>query len=298
MKSFIINHLPGIFVRLFAAPYVSGNSIEKGIAKADELWNKYGFSSTMDLLGESVYTREEVERNIATYIELIDKVGDRNKYITISIKPSALGSHEGEEYCKESMRKIIDYAYNKNIKITIDMEDHTFTDLTLKIYKELLQDYPTLGTVIQSRLHRTQKDVDGLKGYKARIRTCIGIYNEPPEIALIDKTQMKEKLMKIAEQMIEDGHFVEFGTHDKKYIHRMIDLAHEKGWGSDKLEFQMLLGVPLKKIQQEILQKGYVVRLYVPFATDWKYAVPYLKRRLNNNPKMGIYVIKNLLHLN
>lgn len=35
------------------------------------------------------------------------------------------------------------------------------------------------------------------------------------------------------------------------------------------------------------------MRLYVPFAEDWKYAVHYLKRRLAANPAMAAMVMKN-----
>jgi hypothetical protein len=37
-----------------------------------------------------------------------------------------------------------------------------------------------------------------------------------------------------------------------------------------------------------------VMRLYVPFAEEWEYAIAYCKRRMAANPMMGAYVMKNL----
>jgi hypothetical protein len=56
----------------------------------------------------------------------------------------------------------------------------------------------------------------------------------------------------------------------------------------------MLLGVPRTQIQQEIVKRGQIIRLYVPFAEDWKYAVRYMKRRLAHSPSMAFMVMKNL----
>lgn len=293
MKTWIINLLPGFLIKNFAKPYVSGDSIEKGVDRADRLWNEEGIYSTLDLLGEEVTTREDVEVNIATYLELADKVQGK-KYITISYKPSSLGSHEGEEYVFTNLKKILDYYTEREIELTLDMEDYTFTDLTLKIYFDLLKKYPSYGTVIQSRLFRTEDDILLFQGKKGRVRSCIGIYNESKDIALTDKFEMKQQMVKFSQYLIEQGSYVEFATHDEETLIQMLELAREKGWTGDQLEFQQLLGVPIRTTQKILMEDGFKVRLYVPFVVDWKYAIPYLKRRLANNPKMAFYVIKHL----
>lgn len=297
LRRIIVNMMPGFVVRFFAKPYVSGNSIDKGISKTEELWNENKLSSTLDLLGEAVYSRNDVQDNVQVYLELLDKLKGKS-FVSVSVKPSALGSHESEEYLEENLRIILDAAIESNIKITLDMEDHTFTDLTLRIYKKLLKDYPTWGTVLQSRLFRTMDDIKAMDDLKVRVRLCIGIYNEDKSIALTNKRDMKDELVKMAEYLIDKGHYVEFATHDKEYLKKFLEIAKNKGYTSDQLEFQQLMGVPLLDLQREIIDAGYVVRLYVPFATKWSSATPYLKRRLINNPKMVIYVLKNMLHLN
>jgi hypothetical protein len=51
----------------------------------------------------------------------------------------------------------------------------------------------------------------------------------------------------------------------------------------------------MQAFQDELIQNGIVVRLYVPFAEKWKYATAYCKRRLVANPAMAAYVLKNIL---
>lgn len=284
--------MPGFVIRYFARPYVSGDSIEKGIAKADDLWRQRGVSSTLDLLGEEVFSIEEVEENVSVYIELLERLSGK-KYVTVSLKPSSLGYHDGIEYCIEIIEKILSKAEEVNIPITLDMEDYNFTDDTLTMYKKLLQKFPNFGTVIQSRLFRTKEDIIGLKDHPGRIRICIGIYNEHKDIALTNKDEMKKKLTEFTELLVEQGNYVEIATHDKSTLEEILQLADEKSWTSDQIEFQQLMGVPMTKIQTEILEK-YKVRLYVPFTTHWDKALPYLRRRMINNPAMGVYVLKNL----
>ena len=105
---------------------------------------------------------------------------------------------------------------------------------------------------------------------------------------------MKEKLINYTHQLINDGHYVEVATQDKTYINKLLDDYDQLGWKSNQIEFQQLLGVPMKSTQDKIISKNIKNRLYVPFATKWDYALPYLKRRLNNNPKMAIYVLNHI----
>ncbi|MHA2250698.1 MAG: proline dehydrogenase family protein [Candidatus Kariarchaeaceae archaeon] len=294
MKDFLVGLLPSFLVRIFARPYVSGNSIEKGVAKADELWNTRKITSTLDLLGEAVYTLEDVDRIVNTYLELINKIKGK-EYTTVSVKPTAIGIHENYETCKKNLEKILEAGKKASIPITLDMEEHDYTDITLQLYRDLLPVYPNFGTVLQTRLFRTWDDITKLKDLKMRIRICIGIYKEDASIALTKKSEMKEELVKMTKQLIENGAFVEVATQDEETIKQILELAKEHGWTPENLEFQQLMGVPLKKVQNELLELGFVVRLYVPFATDWKYATPYLKRRLANNPKMAFYVLKHMV---
>jgi proline dehydrogenase len=295
VKKFFINLAPTSLVKLFASPYVAGDSIQAAISTAQSLWEQRRVYSTIDLLGEELENDEEVDYTIDVYGRLIEALGEQ-KFATISLKPSQLGSHRGTDHCRKIIEGIVAQADTFGIPITLDMEDHPFTDMTLDIFRTIHKNYPSFGTVLQSRLFRTGKDLKSIEGLNARIRICIGIYNEPKDIALQSKPKMKKKLLEQVEILFKDGHYPEIATHDEAVITEALNIAERLNIKKDQYEVQMLMGVPKQTYQNQLIQSGILVRLYVPFAEKWKYATAYAKRRLAANPAMGIYIAKNMLH--
>lgn len=294
LKKFVINLAPTPLVKLFASPYVAGDSIALTTSTAQKFWEQRHVCSTIDLLGEELEDDEEVKYSVGVYERLIEALGQQ-EYATISLKPTQLGSHRGTEHCGKIIEGIVAKAEKYNIKVTLDMEDHNFTDMTLDIFRAIHKDHPTFGTVLQSRLFRNDDDIKSLKGLNARIRLCIGIYNEPKEIALQSKPAMKKKMLEQLEVLFKEGHYPEIATHDQALLDESLNLAEKLNMKKDQYEVQMLMGVPMNTYQDQLIQNGILVRLYVPFAEKWKYAIAYCKRRLTANPAMAIYIVKNIL---
>ena len=295
LKDFIIRLAPTPLVRIFAGPYVAGDSIEVTVETARSFWQDRKVCSAIDLLGEELESDEEVEYTVDVYNRLIDRLGPQ-EYATISLKPTQLGSHKDTEHCTKIIKRIVARADKSGINVTVDMEDNTLTDLTLDVFRSIHKDYPTFGTVLQSRLFRTDDDLKSIQGLNARIRICIGIYNEPKEIALQSKPEMKKKLLKQLEVLFKDGHYPEIATHDEQILTDAVNMAERLNIRKDRYEVQMLMGVPMQSFQDELIRNGILVRLYVPFAEKWKYATAYCKRRLAANPAMATYILKNLIH--
>ncbi len=294
IKRAVIDLAPAPIVRLFAGPYVAGKGIESGVRKADEIWAAGRLHSTIDLLGEEVFKREDVEATVRLYFGMIEQVAGRS-HASISLKPTQLGIHESETYCLENIRKVPARAAASRIQVTVDMEDRHFTDVTLRLFKALRDEFDNVGTVLQSRLHRTRDDIAALHAKPCKVRICIGIYKEPREVAYTDKPAMKQKLFEYVQLLLDKGHYPEIATHDEPLIRRCIEYLDKRGCPRDAYEFQMLLGVPRERIQREIVNSGVIMRLYVPFAEEWEYAIAYCKRRLAANPMMGVFVLKNML---
>lgn len=295
LKKFVINLAPTGLVKLFASPYVAGDSIDLAVSTARRLWEQRHVHSTIDLLGEELEDDEEVQYSVGVYERLIEAL-EQQEFATISLKPTQLGSHRGTEHCREIIEGIVVKAEKYNINVTLDMEDHNFTDMTLDIFRAIHKDHPTFGIVLQSRLFRNDDDIKSLAGLNTRIRLCIGIYNEPKEIAIQNKPEMKKKMLEQLEVLFKEGHYPEIATHDQALLDKSIDLAEKLNMKKDQYEVQMLMGVPMNAYQDQLIQNGILVRLYVPFAEKWKYATAYCKRRLAANPAMAIYIMKNILH--
>jgi len=294
IKNFIINLAPSPLVKIFAGPYVAGDSIDVAVSTAKKFWEERHVNSTIDLLGEELDKDEDVQYSIDVYERLITALG-RQEFATISLKPTQLGSHKGTEHCQKIIRDIVARAAEFDIKVTLDMEDHPFTDMTLDIYRAIHKEFPSFGTVLQSRLFRTDDDIKSIEGLSARIRLCIGIYSEPKEFALQSKAEMKTKMLSQLEVLFKDGHYVEIATHDEAVIQESINIAERLQVKKDRYEVQMLMGVPKQTFQDQLLKDGIPVRLYVPFAEKWNYATAYAKRRLMANPAMAAYIIKNMI---
>ena len=295
LKKFFIGLTPSPLVKLFANPYVAGDSINAAVETAQNFWKKRKVNSTIDLLGEELESDEEIQYTVNVYERLINALGSQ-KHATLSLKPTQLGSHRGTEHCKKVIEGIVAKAEQQDTWVTLDMEDHTLTDLTLDIFRALKKDHPTFGTVLQSRLFRTDDDIKSLKNMNARIRICIGIYNEPKEISLQSKPEMKKKMLEQVELLFKEGHYPEIATHDESVIQDSIEIAEKLKIKKEQYEVQMLMGVPKQAFQDELIRNGILVRLYIPFAEKWKYAIAYCKRRLAANPAMAAYIVKNMLH--
>lgn len=292
----VANMIPAPMVRYFASPYVAGDSLEKGLDTADRLFRDKRILSTIDLLGEAEKTKDKVMVAVEAYEKTLDAIKDR-PYASISIKPGGFGYYVDPSFCRENIERVAEKAQKQGTLLTVDMEDVDITDYTLKLYSDLKPKYPVLGTVLQSRLFRTEKDIDLLDGLKAHVRLCIGIYFEPKTIAFTKKPEMKDNLLKLLRKLLERGHFVAIATHDEAYIRKALAILDEMKVPKEQREFQMLMGVPRDSMHKELIGRGENVRLYVPYALSWDDAIAYLRRRMIESPSMTMLVVKNLFKI-
>ena len=294
LRERLIQMTPPILVRLFAKPYIAGNSLAMALEKADALYAEQGLHTTLDLLGEGIREESDIQAEVTQYLEAIEKIGSR-QHITLSIKLTQLGLALDPTLCERNLRRLLDEMTPRKLPLTLDMEESHYVDATLSLYQKLRPQYPYLGAVLQSRLFRTSQDIPRYLTEKpAHIRLCLGIYKEPSEIAHQQKKAMKDNFLALLSQLWDAGHFVAIATHDEGLLEKCLKLAEEKALPPSRYEIQMLLGVPRSRIQQKLRTQGITVRLYVPYATAWKHAYAYAKRRLVENPQMALYVLGNL----
>lgn len=333
----IVDSIPLKLVLMLAAPYLAGQTASDAMKLAHRIYHDNRFSSTLDILGEDSQDVEDCEQAVTSYKKLIDEMTadplaciNQVEQMTVSLKPSmfsvgpppAGGGHDPKlDDAYERIRSIVDYAFQKNVGVTIEAEDHRWTDFHLETYLALIEaGYLNAGTVLQSRLFRTGDDVRRFDE-RMRCRLVIGIYNEPATIAHTEKPVMKDLLVEYAGQLSARGTYVELATHDTSCLDRFIErVAIPQRLPASRFETQFLLGVPRRKLQQslvsgtylegrlegrsqrereyiqELINSGILVRLYLPFGKD-RTAAAYCKRRLKANPNMIGYGLKNLLHI-
>ncbi len=303
----LIRLIPAPLVRLFARPYVAGDSIGAALDTAARLWADRGLASTLDLLAEDIEDADTVARNVSTYLEMVDRVAADPRFAadggrpTLSLKLSSYttapmdrgGDGAG---AAAAVERICERARDRGVALTLDMESRHWTDATLDLLDALHgKGYGHVGAVLQTRLNRTARDLERLPP-GCRVRLVIGIYEEPETVATRDKREMKERLLADARTLLERGHYVEFGTHDERYVRRFVDeVVPAVGVSPDRYEVQMLFGVPRERLLAELVRRGVRARLYVPFALSWDMAIAYLRRRLDEYPAMMFLVLRNFV---
>lgn len=287
------HQIPSWAVLTFARRYVAGDSLAAALERADELWKERGLRSTLDVLGEHVERAQQARQALAVYAQAAEQVAER-PYVSLSIKPGHFGHYVDPALCRRQVQELASRCRALRTKLTIDMEDVDLTSATLDLYRGLLPEHPGLGIVLQTKLHRTATDLESLRGLGSRVRLCIGVYDVTSEHGLRDKREAKARLIELLPSALEICQLVELATHDLGTIAQARSTLAQLGVGPERVEFQMLLGVPRSRVQDELVAAGWPVRLYLPFAESWPQATAYLRRRLAESPSMAALVLRNL----
>lgn len=281
---------PKVFVGIIAKRYVAGETKEQALATIKSL-NGKGFEATLDILGEHVTDRKEAEKITDAYVDLYHEILTRNLRSNISLKPTHLGLNIEYSICEKNMYKILNAAAETGNFLRIDMEDSHHTDDTLRLYRNCVQRYNGVGPVLQAYMHRSSNDLNQLSQSPLNFRLCKGIYREPPEIAIQDRSAINDNFISLARQAFETDAYVAIATHDQDLIDRTLTLINTINIPNSRFEFQVLYGVPMNGILANLLAQGFKVRIYVPFGEAW---YDYALRRLKENPDLAGYVLHNL----
>ncbi|BBM84876.1 proline dehydrogenase family protein [Candidatus Uabimicrobium amorphum] len=285
-------YVPKSIVGLVSKRYLAGETIASAMATAKAL-NEEGAVCTIDLLGEFVTSESEVQKTIALYKDIITKIHEEKVTSSISLKPTSFGALIDREQCAKNIYDLVVFAKEKDVQVTIDMEDHPYTDFTLETYDKLRKEFPQhIRTVVQAYLKRTLPDVKKLaESERCCLRLCKGIYDEPADISYKDRNKVNENYLAILRVMMEKKSYVGIATHDDYLVYKAFEMIEEFSLTEKDYEFQMLLGVR-SELRKEILGKGHPLRIYIPFGEKW---YEYSLRRLKENPNIAGNIIKGVL---
>jgi proline dehydrogenase len=267
--------------RGFANRFVAGETLDTAIAAVRAL-NARGITASLDLLGESVHNESEARVTAKQYVEMLDRIAAEGVDSNVSLKLTAMGLDVSEELCLRLMDEVLGRARDHGTFVRIDMESSAYTQRTLDIFEHRL--FPAfrehVGIVLQSYLYRTMADVEAAIRMRARVRLCKGAYKEPDAVAFPDKKDVDDSYIRAMRLLLTRGNYPGIATHDEAIINEVKRFALEQGISPGRFEFQMLYGVR-RDLQDQLVDEGYRMRVYVPFGTQW---YPYLMRRLAERP--------------
>jgi proline dehydrogenase len=228
------------------------------------------------------------QATVDAYLTLLDALGDltQDGRAEVSVKLSAVGQTIDEAMALDNARTICAAAHERGTTVTLDMEDHTTTDSTLSVLRELRKDFPSTGAVVQSYLHRTEADCKDLAHAGSRVRLCKGAYNEPASVAFQDKAEVDASYLRCLEVLMAGDGYPMVATHDPA----MITAAKRLGRGRGNYEFQMLYGIRPTE-QQKLADEGETMRVYVPYGDEY---YGYFMRRLAERPANVTFFLRSL----
>ena len=275
--------------------YVPGETSESAVGAVATLTDA-GLRVTLDFLGEDTTDVERAEATVAAYLDVLQQLAARGltRHAEVSVKLSAVGQflpESGHKVALENARAICRAARNAGTTVTLDMEDHTTTDSTLAILRELRKDFPETGAVLQAALHRTEADCRALAYEGSRVRLCKGAYLEPESVAFQDKADIDKAYVRCLKVLLAGEGYPMIATHDPRMVEIASSLASRYGRAAGTYEYQMLYGIRPEE-QRRLVASGETVRVYVPYGTEW---YGYLMRRLAERPQNLSFFVKSLI---
>jgi len=275
----------------FASRFIAGETIEAAIEASTRL-QAQGLLVTLDHLGERVRTLEESTAAALNYVRLLDAIVAAGIDRNISLKLTQLGIDIDHATCVDNLRRILEPASRHDCFVRIDMENSPYTVRTLTIFETLWQqDYRNVGVALQAYLRRTEDDVRRMNELGARVRLVKGAYKEPAATAYKDKKDVDAAFLRLAQLLLDEGHYPAIATHDPVLLDAVRAYATERGLAQNRFEFQMLYGIR-RDLQASLVAAGFRVRVYVPFGREW---FPYFMRRLGERPANVAFVLRSLL---
>jgi proline dehydrogenase len=277
--------------RKLASRFVAGETISSAVEAAKVL-NEDGTMVSLDLLGESVASREETADARDEVLQILDAISETRIDGHVSVKLTQLGLDIDRRVCIENMSQILTRAKELDIFVRIDMESTEYTERTLDIFEELHDTFGNLtGVVIQSYLRRSADDIENLVKRGARVRLCKGAYAEPPELAFQDMKNVRSSFIDLMKRLLDVGTYPGIATHDDELVEQAVQHVKENNIPSERFEFQMLYGVR-RDLQKKLRAQGFNVRIYIPFGSNW---YPYLMRRMAERSSNVGFMVKSLL---
>ena len=273
--------------------FVAGDDVSAAIRATAEVLGD-GRLVTLDHLGEDTVEESQANDTVEAYLTLLGRLESHGLTdgAEVSVKLSAVGQSlavDGEKIALENARRICTAAAVVGTTVTLDMEDHTTTDSTLGILRELRVDFPWVGAVLQAYLKRTEQDCRDLAHTGSRVRLCKGAYQEPASVAYQDKHDVDLSYVRCLKVLMEGQGYPMVASHDPRLIAIAADLASARS--KDTYEFQMLYGIRPEE-QQRIAGEGNRMRVYLPYGDEW---YGYFMRRLAERPANVAFFARSLL---
>ena len=282
---------------------------------------------TLDVVGEATVSEAEAAAMQARYVDLLRRLAKASAVwpslaqidagpdgplarVNLSVKLSSLCARfdpldpTTEIVVRDRLRQLLREAARLGAALTVDMEQFSFKDLTLEIFRGVLEEdefhsAPRAAIALQAYLKETESDARALIDWAHRhdrrigVRLVKGAYWDSeiawakqkgwPIPVFLEKSETDASYERISRLLLENHDIVDaaFGSHNLRSLAHAIVAARAIGVPVNGYEIQMLYGMA-EPVRQAIIQNGQRVRLYLPVG-ELLPGISYLIRRLMEN---------------
>jgi len=311
-----------------ARRFIAGSTVDEVVVAAFNQ-RKKRWAFTLDILGEAVTSEAEAQRYHEAYLELIEGIaptanrwpevpqidrdadGSAVPRTNISIKLSAL-DHRFDEIDPPGatrrvggrLRELLRSAQQQRAFINVDMEAYHSKDLTLHIFKSVLdeeefRDFTDVGIVIQCYLKDAHRDLVELRDWARRrgrpvwVRLVKGAYwdyettvaraRRWPVPVFEQKGQTDANFEQQVRFLLANSDILRpaVASHNIRSLAYSVATAEALGLPPSGFEVQMLYG--MADAEKEVLvDLGHRLRVYMPYG-ELIPGMAYLVRRLLEN---------------
>lgn len=280
------------FARRAVKRFMPGEELADALGAAETLVPSR-IGSIVTRLGETLTGESQADAVAEHYLGAFDEIKRRGLPAVVSIKPTQLGLDHSVDACRHHLDSLAQKAVATGSQLWIDMEDSSYVDRTLALYRELKSRYDPIGIAIQAYLRRTPADVDSLMDLNPMIRLVKGAYAEPPHVAFPAKRDVDIAFASIGERLLEAAQrgvgLPILGTHDMTIVRHLVGRAAAIKLPRDRFEIHMLYGIRSAD-QQALAAEGHAVRCLISYGAQW---FPWYMRRLAERPANVWFVMRS-----
>ncbi len=276
-------------IPFYAKRFISGSDFTEAFEVVRQL-NEKNICVTLDVLGENIKEKAQAVKFTEEYISLLNGIEKEKLNCYVSVKLTMLGLDINSDFCYENLSKILTVADNIKSRVAFDMEGTPYTERTLAMYEKAAKEFKSPEIVLQSYLHRTEKDIERVIAANGKVRLCKGAYKESNAVAFQKMEEIVTNYLLGIEKLLKSGQRICIASHDDKIIEHCKKFIQDNNIPKERYEFQMLYGMR-SKTWSKISEEGHNMTVYVPYGKDWK---AYYMRRLAERKENVFFVLKNL----
>jgi RHH-type proline utilization regulon transcriptional repressor/proline dehydrogenase/delta 1-pyrroline-5-carboxylate dehydrogenase len=282
---------------------------------------------TLDIVGEATVSDLEAQTMQQRYLDLLRRLANeceswqpcpqiddtpsgRIPRVNLSVKLSALCARfdpldpNTAAIVGRRLRELLREASRLGAGITADMEQYAFKELTLEIFRAVLEEeefrqQPRVGIALQAYLRDCEQDIRELIRWARRHQRRIGVrlvkgaywdseiawakQKNWPIPVYVDKAETDANYERLSRLLLENHDVIDpaFGSHNLRSLAHAIVAAKMIGVPNGGYEMQMLYGMA-EPVRRAIIEHGERVRVYLPVG-DLLPGMSYLIRRLMEN---------------